>query len=128
LTASVATIKDLKSDRFPNWEALQSRINVYDISEFTVKCRGNDFPDTLATVLREVFKARQAVREVVGSGEAVLSTGPVSKIKMTPTEIKEKKMASKQTFFIGLGISLEVPMVYFFFLYILTRSSVISER
>jgi hypothetical protein len=105
----------LKSDRYPNWEALQSRINVYDISEFTIKCRGNDFPDTLATVLREVFKARSQVTQVSqlvktndSSQEVVLA--PSVKVKSTPAE---KKLSSKQTFFIGLGISLEVPMVSF---------------
>jgi hypothetical protein len=40
------------------------------------------------------------------------SPGPApTKVKSTPAEAKEKRVASKQTFFIGLGISTDVPQV-----------------
>lgn len=109
LSECVKKIKQLRDDRFPNWDAIQARLPQLDISIFSVKCRGNDFNDSIMTVLRDYFKAKQQANEAP-KNDPIADAKPV---KASAPEKPDKKGLNKQAFFVGLGISLDVPLVSF---------------
>ena len=106
------TIKALQRSKIPNWESIQTRVRLSDVSEFAALCRGYDYADTLVTVLREVFKTRQTPGDTASDHRSGTGASK-SKQAYSAGDSKDKKASavSKQVFFVGLGLSMQVPLV-----------------